>query len=387
MRTGRRTRRRRVLKKRTRDMLLISAFGILIAAVLILTGILVHSQKIRGIKNDIPSIIPHAPETGANAPVSSEKVILGEQLLIKGCLFELGLSKENLRIKGRTIDITLNRPLQEEQIRYAFAPLAEMEDVKVDFEGTSKIVISINSHEWELNFHKRTAPEKKLARVAIIVDDMGMDMEVARRLASINEDLTFSVMPFQAHTQGVANLLHSRGKEILLHMPMEGANGKNPGQGAIYRDMDPEQALNLMKDAMNVVPHAVGVNNHMGSEVTQSPEIMRSLLTCIRDKGLFFVDSVTTGKTVCGEVASELHVPFEARDVFLDNEQNYAYVAGQLDELAVWAKRHGKAIAICHPHPVTVQVLADKVPGLKARGLDVVRVSDLVKDREGRMHN
>lgn len=380
MRTGRRPRRRRILKKRTRDMLLMSAIGILIAFVLVLTGIFL-SQKTRGTRNETPSIIPHVPTQGTNAPAYVETVILGEQLLIKGCLFDLGLAKENLRIKGRNIDITPNKPLREEQIRYAFAPLAELADVKVDFEGNSKVVININSHDWILYFHKRTAPEKKLDRVAIIVDDMGMDMEIARRLAAINENLTFSVMPFQAHTQGVADLLHSRGKGILLHMPMEGAAGKNPGQGAIYRDMQPEQALNLLKDALNVVPYAMGVNNHMGSEVTQSLEIMRALLALIKDRNLVFIDSVTTGKTVCGEVASELHVPFEARDVFLDNVQEYAYVAGQLDELVTVAKRHGKAIAICHPHPVTVQVLADKLPGLKARGLEIVRVSDLVKER------
>jgi polysaccharide deacetylase 2 family uncharacterized protein YibQ len=380
MRTGRRTRRRRILKKRTRDILVISVIGVLFAVVLILTGILIHSQKNQGVKKETPSAIPTASKPAINV-ATPEKVILGEQLLIKGCLFDLGLSKENLRIKGRTIDITLNKPIQEEQIGYAFAPLAELEDVKVNIEGASKIIITINSHEWELYFHKRTAPEKKLARVAIIVDDMGMDVEIARRLSTINEDLTFSVMPFQAHTQGVADLLHAKGKELLLHMPMEGANGKNPGQGAIYRDMAPDQALALLKDALGAVPHIVGVNNHMGSEVTQNTEIMRPLLTFIKEKDLFFIDSVTTGKSVCGEVASELHVPFEARDVFLDNEQTYAYVSGQIEDLINVAKRHGKAIAICHPHPVTVQVLMDKVPGLKARGLAVVRVSELVKDR------
>jgi polysaccharide deacetylase 2 family uncharacterized protein YibQ len=371
MRTGKRPRRRRILKKRTREILFISIIGILIAAGLILTGLLIHSQKARMVKKETPS----ASMPGTNVPVA------GEQLLIKGCLFDLGLSKENLRIKGRIIDITPSKPVQEGQIRYAFAPLAKLEGVKVDIEGASKAIIIINGHEWELYFHKRPSPDKKLARVAIIIDDMGMDMEVARRLASINEDLTFSILPFLAHSQGVADFLHAKGKEVLLHMPMEGTYGKNPGQGAIYRDMDPEQALSLLKDALNGVPHAVGVNNHMGSEVTQSLEIMRSLLTFLKEENLFFIDSVTTGKTVCGEAASELRVPFEARDVFLDNEQDYAYVAGQIESLVNVAKRHGKAIAICHPYPVTVQVLTDKVPGLKARGLSVVRVSELVKDR------
>jgi uncharacterized protein len=366
--------RKRRLKKRTREILTKAIFGVLIAAVIVLVGILLHVHKTSpaGRESAPPSIPVPAPSTSAPS-----KVIFGEQLLIKGCLFDLGVSKENVRIKGRTVEVTLNKDLKEAQLKYAFAPLAGMEDVELKFEETSKIFVIINSHEWEIIFHVR-GPEKKYDRVAIIIDDMGLDLDTARKLAAIDADLTFSIMPYQIHTEGVANLLHEKGREVLLHMPMEGANGKNPGPGAIYRNMDPEQAVALLKDSMKVVPHIDGVNNHMGSEVTQDEAIMKTLLAFVKEKNFFFIDSMTTGKSVCGEVASELHLPFEARDVFLDNEQTYTYEAGQLDELIKVAKRHGKAIAICHPHPVTVQVLAQEVPKLKARGVEVVRVSALV---------
>jgi uncharacterized protein len=108
---------------------------------------------------------------------------------------------------------------------------------------------------------------------------------------------------------------------------------------------------------------------------------MKALLPIVKEKNLFFIDSMTTGKSVCGEVASELRLPFEARDVFLDNEQTYEYEAGQIEELIKTAKRHGKAIAICHPHPVTAQVLAQEVPKFRDRGVEVVRVSSLVHNR------
>jgi polysaccharide deacetylase 2 family uncharacterized protein YibQ len=370
--------RKRKLKKRTRDLLIAAAAGALIVAIIVLAGVWMRGQKTPSVREETPSEVSRsAPPGTAGAP---EKIILGEQLLIKGCLFDLGVSRENVRIKGRTVEVTLNKDIRESQIKYAFAPLAEMEGVELKIEEPSKVAIIINSHEWEIVFRVR-APEKKLERVAIIIDDMGLDMEIARQLCAIDADLTFSVMPHQLHTEGVANLLHEKGREVLLHIPMEGASGKNPGPGSIYRNMDPAQAVTLMKEAFKAVPHIDGVNNHMGSEVTQDEAIMRALLSLIKEKGLFFIDSVTTGKSVCGEVASELRLPFEARDVFLDNEQTYAYVAGQLEELVTVAKRHGKAIAICHPHPVTAQVLAQEVPKLKSRGIAVVRVSALVRNR------
>ena len=372
---------RKRLKKRTRENLTKAVIGVLIVAVLILTGVLLYVQKIPpGGKGGAPVETPLPVPGTTNVPGTTRNVIQGELLLIKGCLFDLGVSKENVRINGRIVEVTLNKDLKESQIKYAFSSLAGMEDVELKFEENSKVVVIINSHEWEVIFHVR-APEKKLDRVAIIIDDMGSDMDFARKLAAIDADITFSVMPYQSHTEGVANLLHEKGREVLLHMPMEGANGKNPGPGAIYRSMDPEQAVNLLKESINVVPHIVGINNHMGSEVTQDEPIMKALLTLVKEKNFFFIDSMTTGKSVCGEVASELHLSFEARDVFLDNEQTYTYESGQLDELIKLAKRHGKAIAICHPHPVTAQVLAQEIPKLKERGVEVVRVSALVHNR------
>ena len=123
---------------------------------------------------------------------------------------------------------------------------------------------------------------------------------------------------------------------------------------------------------------ADGVNNHMGSVVTQNEVIMTALFSSIKEQGLFYIDSLTTGKSVCKTVATEMNLPFQVRDVFLDNEQTYQYIAGQIDELVLVAKRRGEAIAICHLHPATVEVLAHEVPRLNDKGIEVVRVSKLV---------
>jgi hypothetical protein len=236
----------------------------------------------------------------------------------------------------------------------------------------------INEKEWNIFFHVIKAPEKKLAQVAIIIDDMGMDMEIARKLGAIDADITFSILPQEKYTQEVGEYLHKHGKEVLLHQPMEGGNGKNPGLGAIFHDSDPAQAQKTLEESLGRVPMALGVNNHMGSVVTQNEVIMKALFSTIKEHGLFFIDSITTGNSVCRVVAAQEKLPFQARDVFLDNDQSYQYIAGQLDELVVVAKHRGEAIGICHPHPATAEVLVKEVPRLKEKGIEVVRVSRLV---------
>jgi uncharacterized protein len=368
--------RKRRKKNRTRTILITATIGALIAAVLIVTAILLHMQGISG-KKPAPERTP-VPQTIPQATI--QRVIQGEQLLIKGCLFDLGIPRENVRITGRTVNVTVAKEIGQPRILGAFTAIDDVEDVEVSIPEPTRVVVIINAHEWEIIFHLVSKPEKKLASIAIIIDDMGLDMDIARQFGAINADLTFSILPQQPHTEEVARFLHAKGREILLHLPMEG-NGKNPGPGAIYRDMDPAQAVSLLRESLKEVPYIDGVNNHMGSVVTQDTAIMRALLITIKERGLFFVDSLTISNSVCGEVASEVDVPFEVRDVFLDNEQTYAYISGQLDELIMTARRHGKAIGICHPHPVTAQVLAQEIPKLKARGIAVVHVSELVHRR------
>ena len=363
--------RRKRRKKTTNTILITAVIGVLIATIIIVTGIVLLTEK------------PHKPSEKREAPgrvTITKPFVEGDELLIKGCLFDLGVPKDHVRITGRTVEITMAKLPDPSHIEEVFAGLRKIEGVEVTLKEPTRLTLTINEKEWDIYFRVYKAPEKKMEKVAIIIDDMGQDMDVARKLCAIDANLTFSVLPHEMHTEEVALYLHKQGKEVLLHLPMEG-NGKNPGLGAIYHDTDPSQAQKILKESLERVPMAVGVNNHMGSVVTQNQVIMKALFSSIKEQDLFFIDSLTTGKSVCKAVATETNLPFQVRDVFLDNEQTYQYIAGQLDELVTIARRNGEAIAICHPHPVTVEVLVHEVPHLNDKGIEVVRVSKLVNGR------
>ena len=363
--------RRKKRKKNTNTILITAVIGVLIAAIIIVTGIVLLTEK--------PHRPPEKSELTGRVTIT-KPIIAGEELLIKGCLFDLGIPKDHVRITGRTIEITMANLPDPSHIEEAFAGLRKIEGVEVTLKEPTRLTLNINEKEWNIFFRVLKAPEKKIAKVAIIIDDMGLDQDIAHKLGVIHADLTFSVLPHERYTEEVAAYLHRHGKEVLLHLPMEG-NGKNPGEGAIYHDTDPIQAQKILKESLERVPMADGVNNHMGSVVTQNQVIMKALFSSIKEQGLFFIDSLTTGKSVCKAVATEMNLPFQVRDVFLDNEQTYQYIAGQLDVLVTIARRNGEAIAICHPHPVTVEVLVHEVPLLNDKGIEVVRVSKLVNGR------
>lgn len=134
----------------------------------------------------------------------------------------------------------------------------------------------------------------------------------------------------------------------------------------------------LIKDYISAIPHIAGVNNHMGSKLTEIEEPMKYVMEILKDKNLFFVDSRTTPKSLAYQVAKVYGVKTARRNVFLDNREDEEYIRGQIEELIHIAYRDGSAIGIGHPHPQTISAIHKMIPLIKERGIEIVPVSELV---------
>ena len=143
--------------------------------------------------------------------------------------------------------------------------------------------------------------------------------------------------------------------------------------------MTREQVESALAGMLETVPHAVGVHHHQGSRATADPALMAELMTALRERRLFFIDSRTTAATVAYDTAEREGVRAASRKVFLDDTPEREAVLAQLKLAARDALRDGSAIAIGHPHPATIAALAEGVPQLEASGIRLVFVSDLVR--------
>src|SRR5262245_28185397 len=178
-------------------------------------------------------------------------------------------------------------------------------------------------------------------RVALVIDDLGRTVEELSPLEGLGVPLTYAVLPFQEQTPQVVAELRRRGAEILLHLPMEPKNGEDPGPGALLRGMSDEELREKILAALNAVPGAVGVNNHMGSRLSAEREPMKTILGVLAERGLFFLDSRTSAASVGYEVARELGVPAAERQVFLDGEPTPEAIEAQFQRLLGLARLHG----------------------------------------------
>jgi len=222
--------------------------------------------------------------------------------------------------------------------------------------------------------------ERRKPRVAIIVDDLGYDRALACALADVDLPLCFSVLPMAPRTEDVARVAKMRHRELMLHIPMEpkGYPELNPGPGALLNDMDEAEIRDLLRRHLKEIPGAEGANNHMGSSFTEHATQTAVVLEELRKKGLFFVDSKTSGHSVAYRLAREMGVRTTQRNVFLDNEPSEEAIARQLDRLLSIARHRGAAVGIAHPFPGTLDALRHEAERVKEY-VETVPVSEITE--------
>jgi hypothetical protein len=219
-------------------------------------------------------------------------------------------------------------------------------------------------------------------QVALIMDDMGNSLDALEALIALGRPLTVAVLPYSAHAAETARAARANGLEVLLHLPLESLNGPEglaDTEGMIVTSMTAPAIVAAFEASYDRVPFVTGANNHMGSRFTAEPDLMRALLKPIKERGLFFIDSRTTAKTVALEEARAMGVPAAKRDVFLDADEDRGRIRGRLIELFQKARKNGRAVGICHPFPETLAVLKSAFHLVDAYGLEAVPVSRLVR--------
>lgn len=224
-------------------------------------------------------------------------------------------------------------------------------------------------------------------RIAIIIDDLGYQLEAGRRAIQLPGPITFAVLPGTPHSHRLAEFAHDRGKEVLMHLPLEAVNYEGAVEpGGITLDMSHDVFRATFANAIETVPYAVGVSSHRGSLLTRHPGHMAWLMQEISARdGLFFIDSYTTPESIALKVAAEEGVSATRRDVFLDHDRSVEAVARELERLKAMARRKGHAVAIGHPFPETLQVLERELPKLAAEGIELVTISALLHAQMNRI--
>lgn len=194
--------------------------------------------------------------------------------------------------------------------------------------------------------------------IVFIIDDMGESLQAAQELLRLPFPVTLSIWPHSRHARQTAELAHAAGREVFIHLPMQplGAR-KDAGPGLLMENDSPQHAAALVQKALRSVPHAVGINNHMGSRATTHSATAALFCEVVRPTGLIVLDSVTHQASLLYTTARKHLLPALRRDIFLDHTQNRPAVLAQLEKARRLAHKQDIVVVIGHPHAVTLEAL------------------------------
>jgi polysaccharide deacetylase 2 family uncharacterized protein YibQ len=332
----------------------------------------------------------------------SQKVFLVDQI-IQSQFYEFGIQKKNILLHQTSskkegdlvwkqsslkVQVLPSSPfsLVEKNLRRSLSALGRPVSIQSSRKSESlRLEVRVLDRiTHQLTFVSSIPSALKMGlhpRIAIVIDDLGGENKISQELLRCDLPITFSILPFAPFSKTLAREAHRKGKEVILHLPMEphGYPQVRPGEGVLLEEMDEASFLGQLSKDIEAVPYIKGVSNHMGSRLMEDPEKMKIVFSELKRRGLFFLDSRTTPQTIGLQVAQSVGLKAMERNIFIDNSLAEEDIKRQLEQLIQFSISKGKAIGIGHPHPSTVKFLKEIIPKMKERGIEVVPLSAVME--------
>jgi polysaccharide deacetylase 2 family uncharacterized protein YibQ len=215
------------------------------------------------------------------------------------------------------------------------------------------------------------------AQLVIIIDDIGNNYAQGSAMAGLKGHLTLAFLPHTPYAKKLALEAFQNNKEIILHAPMENSTSAPLGPGGLTHELSKDEFQTTLNKAISSLPHVQGVNNHMGSALTQNTKEMGWVMEILKQHELYFVDSLTSPKSIAYQQALQYQLPALKRQVFLDNNTNESSLNRQWYKALRIAKNKGHAVLIGHPYDESYKFLAKKIPQLKSEGVELIPASQI----------
>lgn len=310
--------------------------------------------------------------------------------LLKEVFDTFNLDDSWIARNGKILKVQLPAELPAVSIIWEIIQKIEQLDLKVlnseENLKANKSSISIGTDDntfLTVIFYKNVDLQRRAGKIAIIIDDFGYyENKTIDNFLKLDYPIALSIIPGQKHSIKIAQEAKKYNKPIMIHLPMEALEEKvEDSEFTIMSNMSDSVIASRVQKALAYLPDAVGINNHMGSKATADDRVMNIIISELKSKEKFFVDSRTSGKSVAPSIAEKYNLKFAVNDAFLERNKNedMRYIQSKLAAGAKIARKQGKAVLIGHPYKETIKVLTEELPKLEKQGFKIVPVTDIVR--------
>ncbi|MCL4707796.1 divergent polysaccharide deacetylase family protein [bacterium] len=374
------------------QLLLIGTFALLMAALVVLDQYLRKDQR--------AAIVPPAAQSSFKLKqlTPAERVRFAA---VDRVLSEAGIQPHRMSERDRVLIVSVPANIAIAELAQSLIKRAQQLGATIISiqdklpNGGAEIVYAVaNAAPQKIlllpDFGKNTrAGLRRSGKIALIIDDFGyQEQQAVAGFFSLPFLITYAVIPGLPHSEQIANHLHRLGKSVIIHMPMEALDRKVEQNGfELLVRLPAGEIRNRVRKAVKAVPHAEGMNNHMGSRATTNEALLTALFAELKQADLFFVDSQTNNETRAYALAGKAGIAAALNDTFLDNTDTVQHIKQKLLYLADLAGEKGEAIGIGHPYPNTLKALNEVGPQLQQQGITFVLVRDLVRQEQKHVSN
>jgi hypothetical protein len=143
------------------------------------------------------------------------------------------------------------------------------------------------------------APSGNKPMIAIVLDDVGVNRRGAQLAIGLPAPLTLSFMTYADGLPAMTAQARAAGHELMLHVPMQPrSDAMDPGPNVLREDLPRAELMQRLNWGLARFDGFVGINNHMGSRFTASPEGMALVMGELKARGLLFLDDRRQGGRV-----------------------------------------------------------------------------------------
>lgn len=219
----------------------------------------------------------------------------------------------------------------------------------------------------------------KQKAIVIVIDDMGISLKRTADIISLKAPITASFLTYGRKLDEQIKSSLQSGHEIMVHVPMEAQTAVDAAPDVLTTKMSLKEIRNNLIEMLKKFKDIKGINNHMGSKLTEDYGRMKEVMSVLKEQGLYFLDSKTSPKSRAEKAAQDTGIAYAHRHVFLDNQNDKKYILGQLAKVEKLADKNGYAIAIGHPKTQTYAALKEWLPTLENKGMRLIHLSNAIK--------
>jgi len=337
---------------------------------------------------DVPDVPKDSGETGATADEETKSAAVRESAIddsaTETAASEDAAGDRPVRDGAPSVDVAIATPPKSVQQTIALA-LPDPALLQETSRGALPIIGPDGREPWRV-YGRPVGPASGLPRMAIVVSGLGLSAEATQRAIRLPKEVTLSFTPYGADLEADVAAAREAGHEVLLDLPMEPISypADDPGPHTLLTSLNPSDNIARLDWLLGRFKGYVGVINHMGSRFTASPDPLRPILRALKERGLMFVDSRSTSKSIVGGLAGQMQLPRAFNDRFLDHEPTRGAIDQSFAAAEGDARARGVALVVARPFPVTLERMAAWLPMLEAHGIEIVPVTALADKQANR---